>query len=87
MKLIVFLLTTASVTNIITKEYIFYWVHAAIEKKFPNCEWLNTLINCPTCMGFWVGVAFCWLLPMPWLIVAPFMSSITCKIIDIWEKK
>lgn len=86
--LILFIITSLSITNIIGKEYIFNWFRKFIDKYF-KYSLINKMINCSTCLGFWVGIGISFIfpqfLPNIWLnmVVCGSISSIINKIIDI----
>jgi len=87
MQWIIWLLVSVSATNIITCEYIFAWLHEWVERVFPYNTYLITLINCPTCMGFWVGFAASFVFPSVSWWAAPFVCSLACKVFTIWSNK
>lgn len=85
MKLFIFILVSVSITNIITSEFIFedfrnWWE----EKLFPKSKKLKYLISCPVCTGFWIGLFTSFLFGIPFWI-APFITSIFCKLLLILE--
>ena len=83
---ILFVLFSLGVTNIIVNEYISLPVHQFIETRFSKCKWLNKLINCTTCLGWWVGLCSSFLFGVDWWI-APFVSSIANKVLTVWMDK
>ena len=81
---IIFLMICLGVTDIICREYVLSWLRNFIDKYF-HFSILNKLIQCPTCVGFWVGVALTFIFPyfgIHWFI-GGVISSITNKIIGI----
>lgn len=90
--LIIFCLISLSITNLLVEEYIFSWLRKLINKYFPY-SLLNKMIQCQTCLGFWVG--FLLVLTMPNLlpilgyeliinsVIGGLISSIINKIILI----
>lgn len=84
MNLIIFILATLGCTNIIVNEYVFAWFRNWITKVFPK-SLLRKLIDCATCMGFWVGVVLALIFPalgLNWFI-AGCISSVANKIVGL----
>lgn len=80
--LIIFIIASIGLTNIIVREYVFEWLRKLINKWFPHSI-LNKLINCETCMGFWVGLVLALLFPaigIHWFL-AGLISSAANKLI------
>jgi len=84
--LIIFILATYGFANALVNENIFSKLRKFIDKKF-HYSALNKIFNCITCMGFYVGMVFGFLLPIedPYIriIIGGFIGSAICKIIDI----
>jgi len=55
---IIFLLAQFGLTNAISKEFIF----EGLRTKLSNYSLLNKLISCETCLGFWIGCLFSFIL-------------------------
>lgn len=47
------LLISCGVTCIITRGYVFHGLREVLENRSKT---LGTLVNCPQCAGFWVGL-------------------------------
>ena len=81
---IVFLLAQFGLTNAISKEHVF----SGFRNKIQN-DILKKLIECETCLGFWVGCLLWWILPPITniefcnIIVAGLISSAFNKILLI----
>jgi len=90
--LIIFCLVCLSITNLLVEEYIFLWLRNFINKIFPY-SLLNKVIQCQTCLGFWVGFLLVLMIPniLPILgfglivnsLIGGLISSIINKIILI----
>jgi hypothetical protein len=50
---LVYFLVVFGITNIVTREYIFWNFREWI---YNNVPFLDGLFSCPTCFGFWVGL-------------------------------
>lgn len=62
LNLIIFIIASISLTNIISREYIFEWFRKFIGKHF-KYSMLNKLINCETCLSFWIGLILSLIFP------------------------
>lgn len=74
-ELVVFILVTFGITNIVTLGKIF----EPIRRRTREDSWVGTLIRCPMCFGFWVGllVSLAGLRVTPDLLVlAPYSSHV-----------
>ena len=54
LSLIIFLIVSLSIVNIIVYEYVFQWLRDLVIRKIPKSLFFS-LLNCPVCLGFWVG--------------------------------
>ncbi len=85
LELIIFILVAVSMTNIVVYEYIFEWLH----KIFDKVPVIGDLINCPTCLGFWVGCFLFTLFPIQYgfaiftIFISGCVSSICNKIFGL----
>ena len=77
--LIIFVLASVGLTLILVDSTIFHPVRVWIRKK--NYQWLNDMISCYQCMGFWSGL-FCGILMLlpgyfivPRLLLLGFLAS------------
>jgi hypothetical protein len=81
------MLASFGVTNIVTGGIIFKWLRDML-KPIPL---IGTLIKCPMCLGFWVGIGWCLLGLSPMnglgffvdLMMAGFIASGSCWIIRV----
>lgn len=84
MNLLYFILISYGITNIVAKEAIFSVIRSKITNKF-----LKSMISCPTCLGFWIGLLLFPLIPLNitsfyvinWLL-SGFISSGINNLID-----
>lgn len=53
MDILFYVLSVVGVTTIVTQSFIFSPIREWVKSKH---DFLGTLIECPTCFGFWVGV-------------------------------
>ena len=77
----IWLLSCFGLTWIITRSVIFGWLRALAPKPMGTTPFFGTLLRCPHCMGFWVGVAHS-LLFYPVLAVIPAGSVIAQRALE-----
>jgi len=85
-KLLLFILTTACISYVVTQGDIFKKLREWTTLKSKNKIWwfINEIMNCPLCFGFWAGIVV-YLLP-EW-VYYPFVSSIMSYVIYLIIKK
>ncbi len=89
MSLIIFILCTLGVTNIIVFGEIFDRPRNWVDRVF-HYSMLNKLIQCTTCMGFWVGLGLSLIFPefeLNFFIagsVSAFINGLYSKIEQLW---
>lgn len=89
MDLIIFIICTLGATNIIVFGSIFDKPRNWIDKVFPY-SMLNDLIQCTTCMGFWVGLVLALIFPSFGLnffvaaCISSFVNMVYSKLDQLW---
>jgi len=84
--LIIFILCALSATNLLQNEYIFQWLRNLVNST--KLEILIDMFNCPTCLGFWIGIGGCFIFTSLYIssllinvIVCGLISSLSNKIL------
>lgn len=78
---IIYILAVLGAANAITREFVFEWLRKWADRHAP--VWLQVLLDCPTCLSFWLSLATVWLMPFSLVecIALPFAVSFVAKVI------
>jgi hypothetical protein len=92
--MVIFIIATVSVTLCLARWHILEsgkaWVICVIPSRFSKVEELiGTLMYCPQCIGFWIGMALYFLIPVNWtqvcvlnVVISGMVSSCFSMLFD-----
>lgn len=78
MLLLSYIFVCYGISFIVTQSYIMKW----FRKLFKKYKYLDYLVNCITCFGFWVGLIIAlFISPTGFILLDAFMAAGCCNIL------
>lgn len=80
--LLIYLLVVYGATNIVSRERVFEWFRESLREY----DKIYELFTCPTCLAFWVGIFFNFMIPLNWFLCGLMTSGVVNIIENIKNK-